>query len=114
NRPIDRVEAAIGRGFPERRRGNQSDGNERPRVVVVGRPRSGRSHEGRRDGMSYYGFRPYVPVAQRRLQALREVEKLKKEGQTISPVVLEGRKIASNFWGKAWCDNLERYSDYAN
>ena len=22
--------------------------------------------------------------------------------------------IAKTFWGKAWCDNLERYSDYAN
>ena len=64
--------------------------------------------------MSYYGFRPYVPVAQRRLQALREMEKLKKKGQTISPVAINGRKIAESFWGKAWCDNLERYSDYAN
>ena len=30
------------------------------------------------------------------------------------PVVIEGRKIARSFWGKAWCDNLERYSDFAN
>jgi len=53
--------------------------------------------------MSYYGFRPYVPVAQRRLQALREMEKLKKKGQTVSPVAINGRKIAESFWGKAWC-----------
>ena len=32
----------------------------------------------------------------------------------MSPVVIEGRTIAATFWGKAWCDNLERYSDYAN
>lgn len=64
--------------------------------------------------MSYYGFRPYIPVAQRRLQALREMEKLKKKGQLVSPVVIEGRKIARNFWGMAWCDNLERYSDFEN
>ena len=64
--------------------------------------------------MSYYGFRPYVPVAKRRAQAAREIEKLKKKGQTISPVVIDGRKIARSFWGKAWCDNLERYSDYEN
>ena len=51
--------------------------------------------------MSYYGFRPYVPVAQRRAQAAREVEKLKKKGQTISPVAINGRKIAESFWGKA-------------
>ena len=64
--------------------------------------------------MSYYGFRPYVPVAKRRLLAARELEKLKKKGHIVSPVVIEGRTIARNFWGKAWCENLERYSDYAN
>jgi len=64
--------------------------------------------------MSYYGFRPYLPVAKRRLLAARELEKLKKKGHIVSPVVIEGRTIARNFWGKAWCENLERYSDYAN
>src|SRR5436189_3961979 len=57
---------------------------------------------------------PYVPVAKRRLQAAREVAKLKKKGGTIEPVRVEGRTIAKSFWGKAWCDNLERYSDYSN
>ena len=62
-----------------------------------------------------FGWRPYVPVAQRRARAAREMAKLaKKNGQTASPVLLDGRKIASTFWGKAWCDNLEAYSDYAN
>jgi uncharacterized Zn finger protein len=64
--------------------------------------------------MSYYGFRPYVPVAKRRLLAAREVEKLKKKGGAVSPVVIDGRAIVSSFWGKAWCENLERYSDYEN
>ncbi len=27
---------------------------------------------------------------------------------------IEGRTIATTFWGKAWCENLERYSDFAN
>jgi uncharacterized Zn finger protein len=63
----------------------------------------------------YYGFRPYVPVAERRARAARELSKLtKKTGVTALPVVLDGRKIASTFWGKAWCDNLEAYSDFAN
>jgi uncharacterized Zn finger protein len=62
--------------------------------------------------MAFYGFRDYVPVAQRRLRALKEVEKLKKRGRVASPVAIEGRKIAASFWGKAWCDNLERYSDF--
>jgi hypothetical protein len=62
-----------------------------------------------------FGWRPYVPVAERRARAARELAKLaKKNGQAASPVRLEGRKIAGTFWGKAWCDNLEAYSDYAN
>jgi uncharacterized Zn finger protein len=62
----------------------------------------------------WYDFKPYVPVAERRRQAMREMEKLRKKGHPVSPVVIEGRAIASTFWGKAWCDNLERYSDYAS
>src|ERR1700687_5858814 len=64
--------------------------------------------------MDYYGFRPYVPVGTRRRQAAREWAKLEKKGRKISPVVIEGRTIAGTFWGEAWCDNLERYSDFAN
>jgi uncharacterized Zn finger protein len=63
----------------------------------------------------YYGFRPYVPVAQRRAKAARELAKLaKKTGAAACPVVVQGRKIASTFWGEAWCNNLEAYSDFAN
>jgi uncharacterized Zn finger protein len=40
--------------------------------------------------------------------------KLKKKGHPVAPVVLQGRTIASTFWGKAWCDNLEGYGDYSN
>ncbi len=62
-----------------------------------------------------FKWRPYVPVAARRAQAGREMQKLAKTtGHTASPVQLDGRKIAHTFWGKAWCDNLEAYSDYAN
>ena len=61
-----------------------------------------------------YGWRPYVSVAERRRQAEREMQKLKKKGHPVSPVVIEGRAIAKTFWGKAWCDNLERYSDFEN
>jgi uncharacterized Zn finger protein len=61
-----------------------------------------------------WGWRPYVSVAERRRKASREVEKRRKKGQAISPVEIEGRKITTTFWGNAWCENLERYSDYAN
>jgi uncharacterized Zn finger protein len=64
--------------------------------------------------MAYYGWAPYVPVAERRRKAERAMEKRKKQGHAISPVVIEGRTIVKTFWGKSWCENLERYSDYAN
>src|SRR5208282_5849833 len=43
-----------------------------------------------------------------------EMEKLRKKGAVVSPVKLEGKQIATTFWGRAWCDNLERYRDYEN
>src|SRR6516165_10097047 len=64
--------------------------------------------------MGFYGWRPYVSVAQRRRQAASEVANLKKKGHPVSPVVVEGRTIGKTFWGKAWCENLERYSDFEN
>ena len=66
--------------------------------------------------MSWYGeWRPYVPVARRRAQAATYAAKLaKKEKRTLAPVQLDGRTIARSFWGQAWCDNLERYSDFEN
>lgn len=63
----------------------------------------------------YYGFRPYVPVARRRAQASAAAAKLaKKDKRALEPIHLAGRKIAASFWGQAWCENLERYSDFAN
>src|SRR5262249_26920417 len=38
----------------------------------------------------------------------------KKRGRALSPINIEGRKITCTFWGQAWCDNLERYSDFEN
>jgi uncharacterized Zn finger protein len=54
----------------------------------------------------------YVSVAERRRRAERELAKLRKTGQKVAPVRIEGRTIASTFWGKAWCSNLESYRDY--
>jgi uncharacterized Zn finger protein len=62
----------------------------------------------------FHEWRPYVPVAERRRRAEREMERRRKKGHSVAPVVLEGRTIARTYWGKAWCDNLERYSDFAN
>src|SRR3990172_6701483 len=62
----------------------------------------------------YGGWAPYVTVAERRKQAAKKVAALQKKGKKISPVQIEGRAIARTFWGKAWCDNLEAYSDFDN
>lgn len=64
--------------------------------------------------MRWWGYKPYVSVAQRRVKATNQIAKLRKNGRTLSPVVLEGKKIATTFWGKAWCDNVDSYSDYDN
>jgi uncharacterized Zn finger protein len=64
--------------------------------------------------MAWYDWPPYVPVAVRRQQAAHELARLRAKGRDISPVTIEGRTIARSFWGKAWCDNLERYSRLAN
>ena len=69
---------------------------------------------GRRRVRDDYGWGRYVPVAERRAKAAREMEKLAKKGHPVSPVVIEGLQIAHTFWDKAWCDNLERYSDFEN
>jgi uncharacterized Zn finger protein len=64
--------------------------------------------------MYYGGWRPHVSAAERREKQERHLQKLMRKGRTVSPVVLKGRTIAKTFWGKAWCDNLERYSDFKN
>ncbi|MBI4602851.1 MAG: SWIM zinc finger family protein [Planctomycetes bacterium] len=65
-------------------------------------------------GWRDFQWRPYVSVAERRSRAAREAAKLRKKGHKVDPVRIEGRTIATTFWGKAWCENLERYSDFEN
>ena len=64
--------------------------------------------------MSYHEWRPYVSVAERRRKAEKKLAKLKKRNQSLSPVTIDGRAITKSFWGKSWCTNLERYSDFEN
>ena len=66
-------------------------------------------------GWGYSQWAPYVPVARKKNNAVKHAAQLaKKQGRQPAPVQLEGRKIATTFWGQAWCQNLEAYSDYAN
>ena len=64
--------------------------------------------------MSFYGWKPYVSAAERRKKAEKAAARAKKTGASLSPVGASRGAIAKTFWGKSWCDNLERYSDYSN
>ena len=68
----------------------------------------------RSKSMSYYGWKPYVPAAQRRAKALKKIKTLQKKGLDIQPINLENRKIATTFWGKSWCNHIESFNDYEN
>ena len=41
-------------------------------------------------------------------------EERSKKGLVVRPIEIEGRKIATSFWGRAWCDHLESYADFYN
>ena len=60
----------------------------------------------------FYGR--YVSVAEKRHKAEQKLKALKKKNPGIQPVIIQGRSLAKNWWGKAWNKNLESYADYAN
>ncbi len=49
--------------------------------------------------MGYYGFSPYVPVAERQRRAQKKMDQLRKKGMDIQPIKIEGRKITKTFLG---------------
>ncbi|MDR0828085.1 MAG: hypothetical protein LBN33_09490 [Desulfovibrio sp.] len=61
-----------------------------------------------------WGYSEYVPVAKRKDQAQKKVEQLRRKNPDLAPVVIEGRKIATTWWGIAWNKNMESYADIAN
>lgn len=64
--------------------------------------------------MSWFSYKPYVSVAQRKAKATKLAAKMAKKGVILSPVILAGKAIANTFWGKAWCNHLESLSDFEN
>jgi uncharacterized Zn finger protein len=62
--------------------------------------------------MSWWNSVRRPNIQEQRRNAARASHRLAKRGETLSPVVIEGRNIASSFWGKAWCNNLESYRDF--
>lgn len=64
--------------------------------------------------MSRYGFPKYISAGEKKAKAEKSLAKLKKKNPGIEPVIIEGRTIAKNWWGKVWNNNLESYADYYN
>ena len=64
--------------------------------------------------MPYGGYYEYVSAAEKRARSRKAAEKLKKENPGIHPIVVNGSRLASTWWGKAWNKNLESYADYEN
>ena len=62
----------------------------------------------------FYGFAPYVSVAEKKVKAQKALAKLRKSGFDAKPIEEFRGKIATTFWGKSWCENLESYADYEN
>ncbi|MEZ4392814.1 MAG: SWIM zinc finger family protein [Polyangiales bacterium] len=62
----------------------------------------------------YYPWKPYVPVAQRRASAQKALNARAKKGLRVDPVAIEGRKIATTYWGLRWCEAMEDQADFAN
>lgn len=63
-----------------------------------------------------FEWRPYVSQHERRASAARLAKEAARKGDAWMPVrpSERGRTIARTVWGAAWCENLERYHDYAN
>jgi len=66
--------------------------------------------------MGWGGYAPYESVAEKKAKALKKIASMRKQKKyaDIEPVAIEGRLVAKQWWGKAWCTNLESYADYSN
>ncbi len=63
---------------------------------------------------SYGRFPKYVSVAKKRAKTEKKIKQLKKKNPDISPVSIEGKKLAESWWGISWNKNLESYADFSN
>ncbi len=63
---------------------------------------------------AYYRSYNYQTVDERKAKADQAIKRLKKKNPDIEPVIIEGRKLAKNWWGKSWNKNLESYADFSN
>ena len=59
-------------------------------------------------------FPAHRSIDQQKRDAKRQLARLAEKNPDVSPIVVTGRKIATTWWGTAWCKNLERYADFYN
>ncbi|MGB5156271.1 MAG: hypothetical protein WBN77_02420 [Desulfobacterales bacterium] len=65
--------------------------------------------------MGRWNYYPrYVSVGEKKEKAQKQLKKLLQKDPGITPVILEGNRLAQTWWGKSWNLNLERYADYSN
>lgn len=55
-------------------------------------------------------------AAELKARAKATVAQAKGKGRAYEPVVVHTKRgpVCESWWGRAWCDNLERYADYEN
>ncbi len=63
---------------------------------------------------TYNDWPRYVSVAERKANAAKTSKELAKQGNVLQPALVTSNRIATTFWGQAWCRHLEKFSDYAN
>jgi len=61
-----------------------------------------------------WGYFKHTTTAEIESSSRKALADAKKKGLTYHPVTIRGNKIATTWWGKSWCENLERYADYEN
>ncbi|MGE0173923.1 MAG: hypothetical protein AB7T49_14095 [Oligoflexales bacterium] len=61
----------------------------------------------------FSGGRFFVSIKDRKKKAREEIERQREQGKVVNPINARAKTITKSFWGKAWCQNLERYEDYA-
>ena len=64
-----------------------------------------------------YGYGSYYrqpTKAELLSKANASIARLQKKGRVLNPIQIQGTRIARTWWAKAWCDNIERYADFAN
>lgn len=55
-----------------------------------------------------------MSAGEKRAKAQKKLRQLKKKNPNITPLVLNGTRLARTWWAMAWNKNLERYADYSN